>query len=55
MTTAYAAKEVALPLIYDPLSGQSWTRNRSLYLVHDMYAQIYVAASTAAATAYPNG
>lgn len=55
MKTAYAAAEVALPLVYDPLSGQSWTRSRSLYLVHDMYAQLYVAASNATVQAYPNG
>ncbi|MGF6634799.1 hypothetical protein [Paraburkholderia sp. MM6662-R1] len=28
---AYAVKEVTLPVNYDLLSGQPWTRNRSLY------------------------
>jgi len=55
MSTSYAAAEVALPLVYDPLSGQPWTRNRSLYLVHDMYAQLALAAYLATAQAYPKG
>ena len=38
---ASVVQEVALPVIYDPESGQPWTRSRNLYLVHDMYAQIY--------------
>ncbi|MDF0606155.1 hypothetical protein HZU77_010900 [Neisseriaceae bacterium TC5R-5] len=36
---AYAVQEVALPLMYDPQSGQAWTRSRDLYLVHDIAAQ----------------
>jgi hypothetical protein len=52
---AYAVKDVTLPVNYDPLSGQPWTRNRGLYLVHDMYAQWALKALTATAQAYPQG
>lgn len=53
--TAFAAREVTLPTVYDPLSGQPWTRNRSLYLVHDMFAQMITKAMIATAQAYPKG
>ncbi|MGO4152594.1 hypothetical protein [Cupriavidus sp. YAF13] len=52
---AYAVKEVALPVNYDPLSGQPWTRRRDLYLAHDMYAQLAVKTGTMIAQAYPHG
>lgn len=52
---AYAAAEVSLPVVYDPLSGQSWTRNRHLYLVHDMYAQMYMRFAALSAQAFPHG
>ena len=52
---AYAVKEVTLPVNYDSLSGQPWTRNRGLYLVHDMYAQWALKVLTATAQAYPQG
>lgn len=52
---AYAVKEVTLPVNYDPQSGQAWTRNRGLYLVHDMYAQLAVKSATLTAQAYPQG
>jgi len=52
---AYAAKEVPLPVTYDPLSGQPWTRGRSLYLVHDMFAQMMMQSMLLTKKAYPNG
>ncbi|MGA9918180.1 MAG: hypothetical protein WA766_10350 [Candidatus Acidiferrales bacterium] len=52
---AFAVQGVTLPVNYDPLSGQPWTRNRELYLVHDMYAQIAGKAATLTAQAYPQG
>lgn len=53
--SAYAMDGITLPVDYDAMSGQSWTRNRPLYLIHDMFAQIYVEALTLIATAYPHG
>ncbi|EHP41761.1 hypothetical protein OR16_18251 [Cupriavidus basilensis OR16] len=52
---AYAVSEVPLPTVYDPQSGQPWTRNRSLYLVHDMYAQMIGRAIGATSQAFPKG
>lgn len=52
---AFAVAEVPLPVGYDPESGQPWTRNRPLYLVHDMYAQMAVKSGTLTAQAYPQG
>ncbi|KVC55519.1 hypothetical protein WS58_29980 [Burkholderia pseudomultivorans] len=52
---AAAAAEVPLPTLYDPQSGQPWTRNRNLYLVHDMYAQILTSATVATMQAFPKG
>lgn len=52
---AAAVAEVPLPAVYDALSGQPWTRQRELYLVHDMYAQMAVLRQTLIATAYPEG
>ncbi len=52
---AAAVAEVPLPTTYDPQSGQPWTRNRSLYLVHDMYAQMLTHAMTATMQAFPKG
>jgi hypothetical protein len=52
---AYAVEEVALPVTYDLQSGQSWTRRRDLYLVHDMFAQFATKAATLVAQAYPQG
>jgi hypothetical protein len=52
---AYAVAEVALPTAYDLQSGQSWTRQRDLYLVHDMYAQFAVKTGSLIAQAYPQG
>lgn len=53
--TATAIEGIRLPVVYDAQSGQAWTRNRSLYLVHDMFAQIYTDALTLIAQAYPHG
>src|SRR5438034_646286 len=50
---AAAAQEVALPLNYDPQSGQAWTRRRDLYLVHDMYAQFTILRTSLIAANYP--
>lgn len=36
---AAVAAEIELPAIYDPLSGQPWTRRRDIYLAHDLAAQ----------------
>ncbi|WP_323120855.1 hypothetical protein [Burkholderia alba] len=52
---ARAVQEVALPSVYDPQSGQAWTRRRDLYLVHDMYAQLATLRANLIAAAYPNG
>lgn len=52
---AFAVTEVALPTAYDLQSGQSWTRRRDLYLVHDMYAQFAVKTGALIAQAYPQG
>ncbi|MBB1636165.1 hypothetical protein [Cupriavidus sp. UME77] len=52
---AHAVKEVTLPVYYDPLSGQPWTRNRAIYLVHDMYAQMADRTGALIAQAYPHG
>jgi hypothetical protein len=40
MAQAAAAHGIALPVDYDALSGQSWTRSRDLYLLSDMTAQL---------------
>lgn len=37
---AAAASGIALPVNYDPLSGQAWTRSRELYLLGDVLAQL---------------
>ncbi|MBN3791157.1 hypothetical protein [Burkholderia sp. Ac-20353] len=52
---AFGAKEVPLPTLYDPQSGQPWTRNRSLYLVHDMYSQMIMKSTILTSQAYPHG
>jgi hypothetical protein len=52
---AFAVAEVTLPVDYDPLSGQPWTRNRELYLVHDMMAQISTRTGKLIVQAYPQG
>ncbi|MGS0891642.1 hypothetical protein ACVBGC_03640 [Burkholderia stagnalis] len=52
---AAAVAEVPLPTLYDPQSGQPWTRNRGLYLVHDMYAQLLAGAIGATMQAFPKG
>jgi hypothetical protein len=44
---ATVAAEVELPAIYDPLSGQPWTRRRDIYLAHDLAAQ-FIALRTEA-------
>ena len=52
---AYAVKEIGLPAHYDSLSAQPWTRNRELYLVHDMLAQLATTTGTLISQAYPQG
>ncbi|VWC71423.1 lipoprotein [Burkholderia lata] len=52
---AAAVAEVPLPTLYDPQSGQPWTRNRSLYLVHDMSVQLPARATSATTQAFPKG
>jgi hypothetical protein len=44
-----------MPGEYDAQSGQSWTRRRDLYLLHDMSAQVQRLRAMAIAAAYPNG
>lgn len=36
---ASIAEEIDLPVDYDPLSGQAWTRGREAYLAHDLAAR----------------
>ena len=38
--TAAAAREVPLPVHYDPHSAQPWTRRRDVYLLSDVLAQL---------------
>lgn len=38
--TAAAAREVPLPVVYDPQSAQPWTRRRDAYLLSDLIAQL---------------
>ena len=52
---AYVAREVELPVIYDAQSGQPWTRNRELYLIHDMAAQFAMLRAERIAKEYPAG
>jgi hypothetical protein len=37
---AWAMEGLQLPAGYDPDSDQPWTRNREIYLIHDMAAQL---------------
>lgn len=46
---AIVVGEVELPTIYDPLSGQPWTRRRDIYLAHDLAAQFIALRSQAIA------
>lgn len=41
--TAAAISGIALPIDYDALSGQPWTRDRATYLLGDMIAQLTLA------------
>lgn len=52
---AYVADGVELPVAYDPQSGQSWTRQRELYLIHDMAAQFMMLRGERIAQEYPHG
>lgn len=52
---AFAPEGVEMPGEYDAQSGQSWTRRRDLYLLHDMSAQVQRLRAMAIAAAYPNG
>ncbi|MFI0976069.1 hypothetical protein ACH4SP_03460 [Streptomyces sp. NPDC021093] len=52
---AFAPRGFAMPHTYDRDSGQPWTRNRELYLVHDMAAQWQFLRAKMIAEAYPNG
>ncbi|WP_103095274.1 hypothetical protein [Novosphingobium guangzhouense] len=38
--TAAVAREVPLPVVYDPQSAQPWTRRRDAYLLTDLTAQL---------------
>lgn len=42
---AAAAREVMLPVQYDPGSAQPWTRRRDAYLLNDVIAQLTMARS----------
>ena len=55
MPAAYAPAGFDMPDTYDPQSGQTWTRRRDLYLVHDMSAQWQMLEPQLLAAAYPNG
>lgn len=37
---AWAMEGLRLPADYDPKSDQPWTRDREIYLIHDMAAQL---------------
>ncbi len=52
---AAVVQEVPLPMIYDEQSGQPWTRSRDLYLIHDIYAQLYTKTILLTKQAYPQG
>ncbi|MGW7413388.1 hypothetical protein [Streptomyces sp. NPDC054863] len=53
--TAFAPRGIAMPHTYDRKSGQPWTRDRELYLVHDMAAQWQVLRAKLIAERHPNG
>lgn len=40
--TAAAVSGIALPVDYDPQSGQPWTRDRATYLIGDIMAQLMI-------------
>lgn len=44
-----------MPNTYDPESAQAWTRDRDIYLVHDMYAQLQALRTELINQRYPNG
>ena len=50
---AFVAADVPLPADYDPQSGQTWTRRRDIYLLHDMLAQLLALRADAIAQAWP--
>jgi hypothetical protein len=52
---AFVAADVALPAFYDPLSGQTWTRRRDLYRLHDLCAGLFTRRAAALAQAFPEG
>ena len=52
---AFVASEIPLPAVYDPDSGQPWTRRRDIYLLHDMAAQLMGLRAEAIAQAWPQG
>lgn len=52
---AYAPQGFSMPGTYDPLSAQAWTRDRDIYLVHDMYAQVAMLREELISQRYPNG
>lgn len=52
---AYLPEGIAMPVDYDIESGQSWTRERRLYLVHDLYARLTGTRLAVIEAAYPNG
>ncbi len=53
--SAYAPEGFTMPNTYDPDSAQAWTRDRDIYLVHDMYAQMAALRTELINTRYPNG
>ncbi|WP_298131485.1 hypothetical protein [Micropruina sp.] len=53
--SAFAPRGFAMPNTYDPQSAQAWTRDRDIYLIHDMYAQIAVLRNDLIKERYPNG
>lgn len=52
---AFAPQGFAMPNTYDPDSAQAWTRDRDIYLVHDMYAQLAALRTELIDGRYPNG
>ncbi len=52
---AFAPAGSEMPGTYDPLSAQAWTRDRDIYLVHDMYAQLGMMRAALISERYPHG
>lgn len=52
--SAFAPQEIKLPVWYDELSDQPWTRRRDLYVLTDITAQLTMMKDANIAQAYPS-